>query len=76
MSKPPTWELNASSGVPEVWIFDVRKNIVEVYRKPVSPAGGEPRYSRRTDFRVGESLSPEAFPDLGIEIPKLGNLLK
>ncbi len=66
----------ADSGVPEVWIFNLIEGIVEVYREPLTLANGIPGYRRRTDFRVGESLNPEAFPDLSIEIPKLSNLLK
>ena len=66
----------ADSGIPEVWIFNLIENIVEVYREPLTLANGIPGYRRRTDFGVGESLSPEAFPNLEIEIPKLSNLLK
>ena len=66
----------ADSGVPEVWIFNLIEDIVEVYREPLTLANGIPGYRRRTDFRIAESLSPEAFPDLRIEIPKLSNLLK
>jgi hypothetical protein len=47
-----------------------------VYREPLTLANGIPGYRRRTDFRAGEFLSPEAFPDLKIEIPKLNNLLE
>jgi Uma2 family endonuclease len=57
----------ASSGVPEVWIVNLIENIVEVYREPLTLANGIPGYRRRTDFRPGELLSPEAFPDLEIE---------
>ena len=57
----------AASGVPEVWIVNLIENIVEVYREPMTLANGIPGYRRRTDFRAGELLSPEAFPDLEIE---------
>lgn len=66
----------AESEIPEVWIFNLIENIVEVYREPLTLANGIPGYRRRTDFGVGESLSPEAFPNLEIEIPKLSSLLK
>jgi len=66
----------AGSGIPEVWIFNLIESIVEVYREPLTLANGIPGYRRRTDFRAGEFLNPEAFPDLKIEIPKLDNLLK
>jgi Uma2 family endonuclease len=66
----------AASGVPEVWIFSLIENIVEVYHEPLILANGIPGYRRRMDFRPGEFLSPEAFPDLKIEIPELNKLLK
>ena len=66
----------ADSGIPEVWIFNLIDDIVEVYREPLTLANGIPGYRRRTDFGTGESVSPEAFPDLGIEIPEFNNLLK
>ena len=66
----------ADSGIPEVWIFNLIDSIVEVYREPLTLANGIPGYRRRTDFGIGESFSPEAFPNLEIEIPKLSNLLK
>ena len=61
----------AGSGVPEVWIFNLMESIVEVYREPLTLANGIPGYRTRTDFRIRESLSPESFPHLRIEIPKL-----
>jgi len=65
----------ADSGVPEVWIFNLIDDIVEVYSEPLTLANGVPGYRKRTDFGIGESLSPEAFPDLRIDIPEPGNLL-
>ncbi len=61
----------ADSGIPEVWIFNLIENVVEVYREPLTLANGIPGYRTRTDFSIGESLSPESFPHLRIEIPKL-----
>jgi len=66
----------AGSVVPEVWILNLIEKIVEVYREPLTLANGIPGYRRRTDFKVGEFLSPEAFPDLRIEILELSNLLR
>ena len=66
----------ADSGIPEVWIFNLIENIVEVYREPLTLANGIPGYRRRTDFKVGEFVNPSAFPDLRIEILNFGNLLE
>jgi Uma2 family endonuclease len=51
--------LYARAHVPEVWIVDLTRDIVEVYREPVKDA--------YTDLRTvarGESVSPSAFPSL------------
>jgi len=64
----------AASGILEVWIVNLIENIVEVYREPLTLANGIGGYCRRMDFRAGEFLSPEAFPDLEIEILKLNDL--
>lgn len=59
--------LYAASGVPEYWIVDVVGQAVEVYR---NPEGG--RYALARRALGGESVSPSAFPDLGIVISDLG----
>jgi Uma2 family endonuclease len=51
----------ARVGVRETWIVDLVGAIVEVAREP-SAAG----YSRIDRFARGDSLAPEAFPDLSI----------
>lgn len=62
----------AASGIAEVWLVNLVENIVEVYRTPMILANGIFGYCKRTDFQTGESITPEAFPDLVIEVPKLG----
>jgi Uma2 family endonuclease len=54
--------LYAAGGVPEVWIVDLRRRRVLVYRDP-SPDG----YRQSITYTEGASLSPLAFPDLVIE---------
>ena len=66
----------ADSGIPEVWILNLIEDIVEVYREPLILANGVPGYRTRTDFEPGESLSPDAFRNLKIEIPHPDNLLE
>jgi Uma2 family endonuclease len=48
----------ARSGLAEVWLVDIGRERIEVYRRP----NGEDYDEKRTLAR-GESLAPEAFPD-------------
>ena len=66
----------AASAIPEVWIFNLIDDIVEVYTEPINLANGVSGYQNRKDYKVGEILIPKAFPDLKIEVPKPDNLLK
>lgn len=66
----------AGSGIPEVWIFNLAENIVEVYQEPLTLSNGIPGYRKRVDYKIGEILSLEALPDLRVEIPEPGALLK
>jgi Uma2 family endonuclease len=59
-SKAP---LYAASKVREYWIVDIPGRIIEVYTGP-SDAG----YERSRRAVAGERLSPEAFPDLVIDV--------
>jgi Uma2 family endonuclease len=49
--------LYARVGIPEAWLVDVERELIEVYRDP-SPEG----YSEVHTRRRGERLSPVAFP--------------
>jgi hypothetical protein len=49
----------AAAGVPQTWIVDLREERLEAYREP---RGG--RYERTVILRRGETLAPEAFPDV------------
>ena len=53
----------ARSGVPEVWLVDLNQDCVEVHR---NPEGG--RYAVRSVVRRGESIAPEAFPDVPLSV--------
>jgi len=51
--------LYAREGITEVWLVDLNDERVDVHRRPVS------RFYTDHQIRLrGESLSPEAFPDL------------
>ena len=49
----------ASAGTGEVWLVDVARDAIEVYRGPEGA-----RYRQRQVIGRGDSVSPEAFPDL------------
>ena len=57
--------LYAESGIPEAWLVDVRKGrgTIYVYRQP-SPRG----YQEIREYRRGDEISPEAFPDVRIPV--------
>lgn len=56
----------ARAGIPEYWIVNEPDRVVEVFRSPV---GGE--YRIKLCIRPGESLSPEAFPDVHLDTADL-----
>ena len=58
--------LYAKAGIPEVWLFDVNAERIEVYRTPTSDGYRDVRVLRR-----GESLAPGAFPDLALAVDDL-----
>jgi Uma2 family endonuclease len=50
--------LFAAAGCPEVWIEDLQKDQILVYR---DPSGGA--YKTTLTFHRGDTISPVAFPD-------------
>jgi len=56
----------AAAGIPEVWIVNLVENLIEVYREPFVTSGMG-RYRIRMVFVEGDTLTPQAFPDLKIE---------
>ena len=57
--------LYARAAVPEVWIVDLQRRVVDVYRGPAGPAYGE-----MTTRRAGERLALAAAPEIvvGLDI--------
>lgn len=51
--------LYARAGLPEVWIVDLAAESLEIYQEP-----REGRYRRVQALTRGQSLAPQAFPDL------------
>ena len=58
--------LYALHGIPELWLINLREDIVEVYRNPEGSA-----YRESTRLRRGETLSPQAFPDVALEVEEI-----
>jgi Uma2 family endonuclease len=58
----------ARAGVPEYWIADVDAQRIEVYREP-DPAAE--RYRHQEVIGRGQTLSPQAFPDLRLALDEL-----
>jgi Uma2 family endonuclease len=58
--------LYAQAGVPEVWLFNLAKEVLEVYREP-----GPRSYKSTTILRRGDRVAFAAFPDLIIEVSDL-----
>ncbi|HEU5058377.1 MAG TPA: Uma2 family endonuclease [Kofleriaceae bacterium] len=54
-------EIYAEAGVPEYWIVDVVRAVVEVRTAPV-----DGHYTRITTYRRGESIALAAFPDVAL----------
>jgi Uma2 family endonuclease len=50
-------------GIGEYWLVDIAKGVVEVYRGP--GAGG---YETKETFGPGDVVSPEAFPDVRLDV--------
>ena len=53
----------AAAGIPEVWVANLRAREVTAYAEP---SGTE--YAGVRTYRVGESISPRAFPDVVLAV--------
>lgn len=58
--------LYARNGVPEVWLVDLTHDYVVVYREPL-----EDMYGVTQVFRRGETICPQAFPDLEVGVDEI-----
>lgn len=56
----------AAGGIPEYWIVNLRDDAVEVHLDP----SGE-QYRRIVPWRRGQTLQPEAFPDLRLSVDQM-----
>ena len=53
----------AAAGIPEVWIANLRTREVTIH---TNPAGS--RYANARTYRPGETVSPQAFPDVVLAV--------
>ena len=56
------------AGVAEVWIVNLNELALEIYREPHFTG-----YASKTVLRAGDQVSPQAFPDVVVDV---GELLK
>lgn len=55
--------LYAAMGVPEFWVVDVTRRVVEVFREP-----RDDRYEQMEVVRSGASITLVAFPDVSVAV--------
>jgi Uma2 family endonuclease len=58
--------LYARHGVPEVWLVDLSRELIELYRTP-SPRG----YEQMTQAHRSQEITPQSFPDLTLQVDAL-----
>ena len=59
-------QLYAEAGIPEYWIVNLVDDALEAYRQPAGT-----KYGNVTTYGKGERLSPEAWPDVEVEVADL-----
>jgi Uma2 family endonuclease len=55
-------EAYARNVIPEVWILNLNKNLLEVYREPF-----DTEYASKRTYKVGMKVAPLEFPDVLLE---------
>lgn len=58
--------LYSRHGLPEVWLVNLREDVLEIYRRP-SPRG----YLDVRQLGRGKTVFPQAFPDLKIKVDEI-----
>jgi Uma2 family endonuclease len=56
----------AAAGIPEVWIEDLKNDLLHVYREPVGKT-----YNVALTLHAGDSVSPLPFPDASFRVEEL-----
>jgi len=63
--------LYGRAGIREVWIFNLTARTMEIYREPHFTG-----YALNTTLRAGDKASPQAFPEIELEVADLLKLAK
>jgi len=63
--------LYAAAGIADYWIVNLEDNVVEVYREPVTLAGGTAGYRTVQVFTPDDTVVPLHFPDCQIAVSGL-----
>ena len=58
--------LYAEGGITEYWIVNLVEDVVQTYSRPAKGS-----YSKVNQYQRGETLSPEAFPNLIIKVDEI-----
>lgn len=58
--------LYAEAGIAEVWIINLKKDIIEVHQNPFGDI-----YQTVGIFKAGETVRSEVLPDLSLEVDKI-----
>lgn len=58
--------LYARHGLPEAWLVNLREHVLEIHRRP-TPQG----YAEIRRFQRGETVSPQAFPELQMRVGEI-----
>lgn len=60
----------AACGIPEMWLVNIPERKIEAYHTPVGE-GGNAGYKVRVEYREGDTLSPETFPNVKIDVAEV-----
>ena len=58
--------LYGRAGIPEVWIVNLRDEVIEVHREPHFTG-----YGSKTVLRAGDQANPLSFPDVAVDVAEL-----
>ena len=58
--------LYAKAGIPELWIVDLKRRVMDAYRRPLGDG-----YSERTTYRAGETLALSMAPEIRVTLDRV-----